>query len=299
MYTTLTQVKQYLGKDAATADDNRLAGFILAAENTINAARSCCPRRQTRLFDYPLKASEPFGVYAAADRFVSQMNAASLLGAGKLALDADLLELESVVNGDGREFAPGDLVSEPANLYPRQNLRLVRPGLCWLPGAGGQREQVISVTGVWGWHPDYSNAWQLVDSLAAGVDAATTSLRVTDVDGPDENGMTPRLQPGQLLRLDTEYLICTAVETATDLVTVRRAQNGTTAAAHASAGTLCVYRPPARIAQCATRIAVWLYRQKDANVFDKTTILNTGVAITPSALPTDARDMLPPARLSL
>jgi len=299
MYTTLTQVKSYIGKDAAaTTDDNRLIGFILAAENTINSVRVCSPRRQTRLFDYPIKKSEPFGVYSAAERFATQMNAALAITSGKLTLDADLLELEKVLNGDASEITT-DLVTEPANLYPKHNLRLVTPGIYWTPGQSGQREQVISVTGVWGWHPDYSNAWQIVDALTEAVNASATVFKVADADGPDENGMTPRFQAGQILSLHTEYVVCVAVDTALNTITVRRGQNGTVAAAHDLGDAISVYRPPAQIVQCATRIAVWLYRQKDANVFDKTTILNTGVAITPSALPTDARAMLPPARLSL
>ena len=299
MYATLTQLKQYLGKEAGTPDDNRLTGFLLAAENTINAARSCTPRRQTRLFDYPLKRSGNFGIYPAAAGFVSQMNAAAQLGAGRLTLDADLLELEELLNGDGLPLPPDGVLCEPANLYPRQSLRLSDPALCWLPGPQGRREQAISVTGIWGWHPDYSNAWQPLDHLTAALDNSSASITVTDPAGPDENDMTPRFQPGQLLRLDTEYLLCTGAEASTQTLLLRRAQNGTAAAAHENGSLLYVYRPPARIVQCATRIATWLYRQKDANVFDKTTILNTGLAITPAALPTDAREMLPPARMSL
>ena len=280
-------------------DDNRLIGFILAGENIINSVRNCSPRRQIRLFDYPLKKAERFGTYSAAEYFVSQMNSAALLSQGRLALDSDLLELETVLNGDGSEVSLGDLISEPANLTPRQSLRLVTPGIYWLPGANGRREQVISVTGVWGWHPDYLSAWQGVDTLSDAVTAGATILKVNEAGGVDENGMTPRFQAGQLLQLDKEFVVCLAVNTTSNALTVRRAQNGTTAVSHTLGTAIFIYRPPARIVQAATRIAVWLYRQKDANVFDKTTILNTGIAITPSALPTDVRDMLPPARIRL
>lgn len=301
MYTTLAQVKQYIGGDIPSTDDNRLMGFILAAENIIDSVRSCAPRRETRLYDYPILARRAaLGAYSDAEHFVSQMNLAAQISSGKLPLDSDLLELENVTNGSGADIT-ANIVTEPANLYPRQSLRLVTPGVYWSMGADGRREQVISVTGVWGWNPAYASAWQPLDTLGKTVTASETTFEVTDAEGADENGITPRFFAGQLLRLDTEYVRVLSVTLGSapipDALIVRRAQNGTLAAAHAKDSVISVYRPPERIVQCATRIAVWMYRQKDANVFDKTTIMGTGIAITPSALPADAREMLPPRRV--
>ena len=69
--------------------------------------------------------------------------------------------------------------------------------------------------------------------------------------------------------------------------------NGSTAAAHAQGVVITLYRPMETVKDAVVRLAVWKYRQKDANVFDKTTILQTGIAITPSAVPPDVLEKLP------
>lgn len=304
MYATLTQLKQYIDIDSTdTADDNRLLGFLLTAAATVDAVRPATPARQTLRFDYPIRRTDRFGAGFSAQNFVTQMNAVADYSAGRLALNADLLELESVTNGDGADIT-SDVVTESANLYPKQILRIVTPGVAWQPGANGQREQVIAVTGVWGWHPTYTSAWQGLDALSGSASASVTTLAVSDADGPDEHGLTPRFQAGQLIKVDSEYMGVSAVTATTgsaavNTLTVTRAQAGTVAAAHAIGAAVYVYRPPQRIVHATLRLATWLYRQKDANVFDKTTMLNTGVVITPSALPPDVREMLPPHRLTI
>jgi hypothetical protein len=274
-----------------------LVSFLLAATRIIDNVRNCQPRRELHRYDYPLEKRNSFGAYSA-EWFVSQMNAVADLNANKLKLNADLLELETCVNGDTTDIT-ADLILDPAHFYPKHALRIVTPGISWKMGLNGRREQVISVQGVYGYHPDYSEAWQLVDSLAANITETATSLTVADADGADENGITPRFQAGQLLRIGTEYLSVKSVDVTTNVLGINRAQNGTLAAAHLMDSAVYVYRPLASTVHACTRLATWMYRQKDANVFDKATILNTGIQIIPSALPVDVRELLPPKRVSI
>ena len=112
------------------------------------------------------------------------------------------------------------------------------------------------ITGVWGYHRDYANAWVSVDTLAAAIVSTTaTSLTVADVDGVDEYGQTPRLSTGNLIKVDSEYLEITATNTTTNVVTVRRGQNGSTAATHLIAAPVSVWRPEDMIRRAVARQA--------------------------------------------
>jgi hypothetical protein len=305
-YVTLTQVRAYRNMAAGeTADDAKLQTFIKTASRSIDeyCRRRFDVRRETRLFDYPIKAVSAFGVYNA-DAWVSMMNAAGDLGQGVLRVDDDLLSVETLLNGDGSTIANTDYVLEPANVSIKNAIRLLSSsGLTWLPGTSGRREQVISVTGPWGYHTRYAEAW--ADSLDTvqnnPLTAGGTSLTVSDADGISADLQTPRFQSGQLLKIENEFVSVVSVNTTSNVLTIKRAANGTVAAQHAQGTAISLYRPVDTIVQATLRMVAWLYTQKDANSFDRETILGTGVAITPSAMPADVVKLLPapkPLRLS-
>ena len=54
-----------------------------------------------------------------------------------------------------------------------------------------------------------------------------------------------------------------------------------------------IWRPEANVVLACIRLTAWRYAQKDANVFDQTTILGTGIQIQPSAVPVDVLSLLP------
>jgi hypothetical protein len=56
---------------------------------------------------------------------------------------------------------------------------------------------------------------------------------------------------------------------------------------------------PADIAQAATRLAAWLYRQKDAQTFDTTAQTDMGIITVPQGLPKDVIRLLAPYRRQL
>ncbi len=288
-YATLTQVRAYLKLGATeTADDALLQTFITWANQTLNCARRGDVRLETRYYDYPIKAASLHGVYDA-ETWVQQMNAAGLLSQGILNLDDDLLALISVTNGDGNAIPITELVLEPANMYPKHNLRIKRgTSYSWLPGTNGEREQVIAVTGWWGYHPDYTGAWTLTDAVGNNPLAANgTSITVVASSG---------FQVGQLLKIESEFVQVTALASAVAL-TVTRGANGTTAVAHVQTTPIYTYTAFGNYGLAGVRLVAWRYRQKDANIFEKTTSFETGVTIIPSSIPADIQTLLPPKRM--
>jgi hypothetical protein len=111
----------------------------------------------------------------------------------------------------------------------------------------------VKVIGVWAYADDRATAWE--DStddvgnnpLAAG----GTSLTVADADGPDQLGIAPRFQPGQVLRMESEFAYCSAVPGGANTLTIARAQNGTTAAQHVPGTQIDIWRPPEPVKQAA------------------------------------------------
>jgi len=275
-YATLTQARAYLKLDTTeTGDDALLTDFIRYACRYMDtrAGTSFQPEIATRYFDVPC-------------------NDARLLQ-----FDDHLLELSSVTNGDGTAITLTDLNYHPATLYPKYGVSIkVQAAEVWQPDTYGETRQVIALAGTWGYHDDWPNAWAVSGDAVAnvgGINASATSITVTDADGTTNDLQSPRFQAGQLIKIGSECLDVTAVNTGTNVLTVVRGVNGSTAAAHDAATAISIYRPMADITFAVLRIVAWRYRQKDANVFDNTTIIGTGVKITPSAVPPDIDTLIP------
>lgn len=113
-------------------------------------------------------------------------------------------------------------------------------------------------SGVWGCTDDREACWE--DSQDTVEDdpltAAATSITTNDADGADQWGITPRFQAGQLLRIESEYVEVTGVNTSTQVLTVVRGRNGSTAAQHAQDTTIEIWRPVLPVKQAAVIQAV-------------------------------------------
>lgn len=244
MYTlsTLHQLRQRLGLAAGdTADDARLLEALQMATAQIERAaeRRFCPRR------------------AAVKH--------SVIHNRELLLDDDLLELVALTNGDGSAIPTANALLLPPD-GPASVLRLVGgSAFAWTETP----VNAITVTAIWGWHDRWGEAWRgsadtvRDNPLAPGA----TSLTVADAGGADSAGESPRFQVGHLLKIEDEYLRVLAVNTVTNVLTVQRGANGTTAASHALNTPISVYQPPADVAALALRRAAWLYKEPDNPAF--------------------------------
>ena len=271
-YATLTQVRQYLKLDTAeTGDDTLLTNFIAYACKyaELRAGVLFHPLNTTLYFDVPMGE--------------------------KLQFDDSLLALTSVTNGDSEVITLTDILYYPASLYPKYGIA-IKPSasLSWVGDGSGNNEQVIALAGVWGYHDDYSNAWVSSSDAVAdalGLNASVTTINVTSAAGIASDLQSPRFQAGQLIKIDSEYIDIISIST--NALTVKRGMYGSTAAVHATAAPITIWRPMGNITFAVLRLVAWRYRQKDANIFDTQTILGAGVKVTPSAVPPDVDALIP------
>ena len=296
-YATLDQVKRYLGLTTLTAtQEARLMDFLPWATDLISAykGRRYDARVETRRYDRPFIGLSGFGVWD----WELQAQAADK----PLRLDEDLLAVTELLNGDGTEISSDEYVLEPANVYPKNRVRL-RSGLgvTWSFDANGSYEQVISVSGLWGFHDQYAKAW--ADSGDTVQDdplaAEALALTVADADGQTKDLQSPRFQAGQLLRIGDELVYVLAVDADTNQLDLERGYNGSTAAEHAAGTKIEIWRVVGNIEQACVRLVKWRYTQKDSDNFDRMYVAGTGVVSVASAIPSDVKMALgaPKARI--
>jgi hypothetical protein len=250
MLATLHQLRQRLGLSADdTSEDARLVAALQAATAQIEqaAGRRFTPRRATIEHDVPTRPS------------------------AELLLIDDLLELESLTNGDGSSIDLEDVVGLPETTHdgPLSRLRLT----------GGQQFiwadtplRAVPVTGIWGWHDRWTQAWRdSRDTIQDNpLNSAAMTITVSDAAGADAYSQSPRFQAGQLLRIEDEYLRVLVVNATTNVLTVLRGVNGTSAAAHAQGTTIEVFQPALEVEMLCLRWAQWLYKEPDRAAFTTT-----------------------------
>lgn len=198
----------------------------------------------------------------------------------------DLLALTALVNGDGVSVALENTMLWPYNAYPKTRIMLP-PGARWTwtttPAAA------IQVTGTWGFHREPVRAWRSagVAVPAGGLAADATTLALSDVGA---------IRRGHTLQIDDEQLSVEGIagEAPTYTLILDRALNGTAAAAHVAGAPIRFYVPEDTIQRATARVAVWMYRQRDAP-FDKV-VTPLGEVVVPAGLPTDVRYMLSEGR---
>ena len=270
-YTTLAQLRAS-GEGAqldieGNAADPFLLSLIREASADIDGAagRKFAPYVTTQTYDAP-----GLGVWESESlvrRVVSNRS---------LPIDTDdLLEVSTLTNGDGTVITAAQYLLYPANVYPKNEIRLkVSSGLAWQPDSAGDREQVISVVGVFGYHDDYAGSAWLGAGTLAGQIGSTTATTFAFSSGAG-------LEPGMLLKIESEYLYVGQVAGTT--ATVERANNGSTAAAHTTGTAISYWQPVfavSRIARMATA-ALWNLR---ANPEGKQVSVNGVTFTTPNSI---------------
>lgn len=137
--------------------------------------------------------------------------------------------------------------------------------------------RAVRITGVWGWHRNYSAAWEdSQDTLQAEALANASTITVANADGASQLGLTPRFEVGQTLRIDSEYLAVTAVNTGTNVLTVVRGCNETTAASHATGTRVDVWRADELVRQATLIQATRWFKRAQSAFQDVAAAMETG-----------------------
>ena len=181
-----------------------------------------------------------------------------------LILDEDLLAVTTLTAG-GTTISASDYYLYPLNDTPKWKIE-IDSSKSTIFDYTSTPQSAVSVNGTWGYHDDWSNAW--LDSGDTVEDdpltAAATTITVNDADGVDVNGVTPRFSIGQLLKIESEHVVVTDLNLSTNILTVRRGVNGTTAASHDQDTAISVYQPPENVTQATLALAKLYYEGKSA-----------------------------------
>lgn len=195
-----------------------------------------------------------------------------------------LLALTAVTVGTEALVVNSTVKAWPPLTTPMRQLRLISPGLSWYGycDSNGDPLRVI-ISGTWGYHRDWSNAFLAVTTLGAAIATTTvTSVTLTDIDGVDAYGRQPWISAGSLLQIDSEWLEVVATNTTTNVATVRRGVNGSTAATHLNAAAVSVYQPEEDIRDVVARQAGFKYARRGA--YETVTVADLGTVQFPADL---------------
>lgn len=195
------------------------------------------------------------------------------------------------------------------NINPHHSLRLVFPNT-WSGGYVGaayryQYPQIL-VTALWGYHEDYRGAW--IDTLEVvpqgafssgfsdgfngvlentSITATQTTIQMEDVDGDDVTGM-PRLEAGMMLRIDDELLEVTDADATTNVITVVRGINGSTATTHTAGVPVYRWDVHQEVREvCYSIAATW--RNRDESVNGRQGVSDNPQDARPNIDPADAQ----------
>lgn len=206
--------------------------------------------------------------------------------------DDPLLALTSVTVGSDALIIGTNVELWPTLTSPATRLRLVNNWDSWYTYcATSGAPLVATLMGTWGWHRQWGSAWLDVTTLGAAIVSTTaTTLTVTDIDGTDAYGRSPWMSAGALLKIGTEYLEVTATNTTTNVATVRRGVNGSTAATHLNGATVSVYQVEEDIRDVVARQAAFKYSRRGA--FESATITDLATVQFPSDLLGELRGVL-------
>lgn len=193
---------------------------------------------------------------------------------GDLTLRDDVLELHAVT-WDGAELANTSYRMLDATLQTSRILRFSPQAS--LSVNASDFSAGVEVDATWCFHAFAPDAWTQVDASVTLANTTATSISVTD---------GTAYEVLQYLRCEDELMHITAISSNT--LTVRRAVNGSTAAAH-TAQPLERFNVQADIALAATRIAAFLYERRTA-VGNVAQVLSGAVVM--DALPDEAKTII-------
>lgn len=168
----------------------------------------------------------------------------------------DLLEIETLTNGDGATISGAGVALRTANMYPKWRVEL-KPSAGVTFTYNGDWQEAISLTGWWGYVPNYPTCWQDTGADVPAGDLSSSATTMTFASEP----VAALIETLAYLKIDDEVLQATARSGA--VVTLKRAQLGTTAAAHTAGTAISAFQIEQDIADAVREMVVYAYKAKD------------------------------------
>jgi len=255
-YSELTSVQEvrgtYMGIVNPT-DDALVRAFVreVSAEIETYAARALSPRIETRYYDA-----------------VRDVYGAMLL------LDDDLLSITTLTNGDAATIAANQYVFEPRGVSTYWAVRLLNSsGVVWTYST--DPENAISVAGTWGydcsWRRGAKSEW-VSTGTTSGAIASTSATTFTSSAGA-------ALREGWLLKIDSEFMYVSDI--ATNVITIARGVNGSTAATHSDGAAVSYWKHDAALEGLAKDAVAARYRLRDNPLADSFVALDGSTLAAP------------------
>lgn len=256
-YASLAQLKRELKETAAQDADDQ---FLM------ESLRHCSGRIRTT-HGYSFLPSIATELLSAIQAYQSPV--------WELPMEHPLLEVQSVTDGNGNTLtiwdktpanrATSDFLPVPPNSYPKLALRSLGTEH-WRQVTGEwQGFAEILITGIWGWHSEYDNAYLWTGDTVQDdpLTDTATQITVTATGGADALALSPRFSPGQLLLVEEEWMLVVSVDSATQ-ITVMRAMNGSSAASHAQDTPISYWMVEPSIVRALAKWTSYLYNRRGA-----------------------------------
>jgi hypothetical protein len=267
VYATLAEYKAFAVPRSQTAaissdsaDDIVIDGLLEAASRYMDekTARWFYPRIETRSYNLP------------AD--------------DELLFDADLLAILSFSNGDDTSISSTAYNLLPKNDYPKYGLKLKgSSSVEWESDSNGDSDYVMDLTAIFGFHDQYADAWSVGSTLAEALDTSELGWDVTS---------GTLFSAGQILRVDNEISIVSAV-VSNALTMIARGANGSTAVAHDSGATVYIWEPMEALRNAVLEIALRAYKRRSGQSQGNDSIVTAaGMVLPPKDVPMSAIDFI-------
>jgi hypothetical protein len=204
-----------------------------------------------------------------------------------LKLTDDLLSLTSFLNGDGTAITNADYNLLDVNYPPYWGIQIKDvSSISWQTNAAGSSQQVLSVIGIWGYHPTYSvDGWSLAGTLGAAI-VDTTTAAFTMTAGHS-------LVVGNIGKVDNEFgIIATAGATACAFI--KRGDDGSTAATHLNGASVYIWNAYKPIKTAVYEIANSIYKARHGEGLGGgvARVTAAGVVLSPGDIPQRAKRIL-------
>lgn len=273
LYATLADYKAYStarGQTASTdtADDAVIVNLLESASRYIDGksgGRFFYPRIETQYYDIPGGGGREYS------REVELYH-------------RDLQTIITFLNGDGTSIASTQYELLPRNDTPKFCIRLKQTStLIWQLDSDGNWENVLALTGIFGYHNRYTEAWTVGSTLAEDLDTSETGWDVT-------SGTS--FAAHQIVKVDNEIGIVSSVASNT-LTVISRPANGSTAATHTSGTTVYIWQPMADLKQAVLETANNAYQRRfGKSVGENIQVTGAGVVLSPRDIPASTEQFI-------